>query len=106
MINSTENGETLRLSSEVNFTVANAHDLQKALMQSVELSKAKSVVLDLSRTDVIDSMGIKLLIGLFKTCQEKALGFCLEVSSQSVLKVLKLCKIDQLIDIKEVQFNG
>jgi len=106
MLSKMEFGETLRLSSEVNFTLDNADDLQNLLTQSMAHSKAKSIVLDLTQTDVIDSMGIKVLISLFKTCQERGLGFCLEGCSQSVLKVLKLCKMDRLFDITEVQFNG
>lgn len=106
MIKKNETDTELRLMAEEDFTVKHAPVLQQELLQMLSGVQGKSVVLDLSRTNLIDSMGIKLLVGVFKSCQENGLSFCLEASTQSVVKVLHLCKLNQLFEIKEVQLNG
>ncbi len=56
----------------------------------------------MTQVELLDSIGVKILAGLYKTCQEKGLNFSLDVAHPSVYKVLQLCKMEQLMEIREV----
>ena len=97
-----DDGNILKLVAEENFSHTFIDALHLKLQDAMRDVQSKNVVLDLSQVELIDSMGVKLLAGLYKACQEKNLGFSLEVAHPSVSKVLRLCKLDQLIEIREV----
>ncbi|MEM0952227.1 MAG: STAS domain-containing protein [Cyanobacteria bacterium P01_H01_bin.74] len=65
-----------------------------------------TVVLDISKTEMMDSIGIKVVIGLMKSCQSKGLGLRLDVASANILRLFKICKLDDLLDVREVVAHG
>lgn len=102
MIIEQHNG-TLTLIAEESFTFANANALSEQIGETLEKNEkaVQSVVLDLRKADLMDSMGIKLLVGLLKTCQEMKKALAVEVSSPHILRTLNLCKLNQLIEIRQ-----
>jgi anti-anti-sigma factor len=48
------------------------------------------VVLDLSAVEQIDSLGITLVLGLFKSCQKGGAAFSVEGVSADLMRVFKL----------------
>jgi anti-anti-sigma factor len=60
-----------------------------------------AVVLDLNSAEVVDSLGITLILGLFKTCQQKKIPFQVEGVSQDLLRVFKLFSLPRLFTILE-----
>lgn len=97
-----DDSNTLRLVAEENFSHTFAEALHLKLQETLRDIKGKNVILDMTQVELVDSTGVKLLAGLYKACQEKKLGFSIEVTHPSVSKVLRLCKLDQLIEIREV----
>lgn len=98
-----DEGNTLKLVAEENFSHTFAEALHAKLQESMQNVQAKDVVLDMTQVELLDSIGVKLLVGLYRTCQEQSLGFSVDVAHQSVYKVLRLCRLDQLIEIREAQ---
>jgi len=58
-------------------------------------------VLDLTAAEVVDSLGITLILGLFKTCQQKKIPFQVEGVSADLLRVFKLFSLPRLFTILE-----
>jgi anti-anti-sigma factor len=96
----------VRLIAEEDFLVTHAGSLQGQLISGVEGIQSGKLILDLSRTTHMDSTGIKLVIGLLKTCQQKGVALQIEVASPSILQLFHICKLNQILDIKEVVANG
>ncbi|MGE0201449.1 MAG: STAS domain-containing protein [Candidatus Melainabacteria bacterium] len=108
MITKLEDGKTWRLVANSNITADCVNELQKSLLTLVsEAHEEKSEIhMDLSKVEFVDSMGIKLLLGLYKSCKTEEVPLTMEVASAQVMKVMRLCKLDQLINIQEVSVNG
>lgn len=88
--------DELILVPQRDFTGEHGVSLQEALLESVHSSPVtRRVVLDLSRVSHMDAMGLKLLLGLLKTCHLK--GSTLEfVSAQpSVKALLEYCRLSR-----------
>lgn len=66
------------------------------------LKDAKSeVVLDLSSTQQIDSLGITLVLGLFKECQKGGLSFSIRGASRDLMRVFRLFNLGKFFPILE-----
>lgn len=97
-----DDGNTLKLVAEENFSHTFAEALHLKLQETLRDVQAKEVVLDMTQVELLDSMGVKLLAGIYKDCQKKGLAFSVDVAHPSVCKVLRLCKLEQLMEIREV----
>ncbi|MBY0402943.1 MAG: STAS domain-containing protein, partial [Cyanobacteria bacterium] len=86
MISKSEKNDILTLKADQDFTILNALELQKKLIKLLEKKTSGAVVLDLSRIELMDSIGVKIIIGLFTTCQEKNLSLSIEVASEQILR--------------------
>lgn len=106
MIQSKTDNGALRLVAEADFTIEHAQALQQQLKSQIEAHTGEPVVLDLSAIHFMDSVGVKLVVGLFKSCQLKSLPLTVEVASGQILRLLNLCKLSQMLTVKEVQLNG
>ncbi|WP_303674867.1 STAS domain-containing protein [Vampirovibrio chlorellavorus] len=95
------NEKELRLISEENFNSTFIDALQKKMLEAINANPDRDVVLDMRQVELIDSLGLKLLIGLYKTCQSQNRLLKLEVVNPSVLKVIRVCKLEQLIHLEE-----
>ncbi len=66
------------------------------------LKDAKSeVVLDLSSTQQIDSLGITLVLGLFKECQKAGIAFSIRGASRDLMRVFRLFNLGKFFPILE-----
>ncbi|MDX2083892.1 MAG: STAS domain-containing protein [Candidatus Melainabacteria bacterium] len=97
--------EHTRLLAEEDFLVTNANRLQLELIEALEAIDNPKVILDLTEITRMDSIGIKLVLGLLKSCEQKNFLLEVEVSSSSILKLFHLCKLGQLLNIREVVVN-
>lgn len=98
-----EKDNTLRLVAEENFSVTFADALQSRMQEAMQTLQSSEVILDVRDVELMDSIGIKLVVGLYKTCIDQKRHFSMEVAHPSVSKVLRLCKLDQMIEIRESQ---
>lgn len=59
------------------------------------------VIFDLSNVKEIDSLGITLVLGLFKSCQKKGLPFSVEGVSPDIMRVFRLFSLPKVFPVKE-----
>ena len=70
-------------------------------MMKALASAEESVVLDLSSVGQVDSLGITLVLGLFKSCQKTGAAFSVEGVRPDILRVFKLFNLNRFFSVKE-----
>ena len=73
--------------------------LQEAVLAAIK--SQDSVGIDLSGVDYMDSSGVATLVEGLKACSDKKKEFALISPSESVMKVLKLARLDGLFQIRD-----
>lgn len=96
-----QGNDELRLIAQEDFVVTKAAVIHQELLQSVDKLQTGQIILDLSQISLVDSTGIKLVLGLYKTCQQKELSLRVEVSSPAILRLFQLCRLNQLLELQE-----
>jgi anti-anti-sigma factor len=100
LFTATLEGGTLRLLALGNL-VANHVGAQRLFLKE-HLGEAKeAVILDLGSVELVDSLGITLLVGLYKSCKEKQLGFRVEGVNSEVLRLCKFFSLNEEFEIRE-----
>jgi anti-anti-sigma factor len=92
------NDGTLRIEAAGNLVASSVEGQREFLLKALEKPEGK-VVLNLSATDLVDSLGITLILGLFKTCQKSAIGFQVDGVSSSIMRVFKLFNLPKLFPV-------
>ena len=92
----------LRLNPRGDIVASSVEGLRDALLKALEEAKG-AVVLDLSSTHQIDSLGITLVLGLFKTCQKKGLAFSIEGVNPDILRVFRLFNLTKFFPVLEAE---
>jgi len=99
-VTTAQKGEVLRLKPKVDL-VASTVEVQRASMMKALDSRQGEVVLDLSVVEQIDSLGITLVLGLFKTCQKSGIPFSIEGVRPDIMRVFKLFNLPKFFTILE-----
>lgn len=94
--------DELRLKPKENL-VASTVESHRASMMKVLEGATKAVVLDLSSVDQIDSLGITLILGLFKSCQKAEKTFAIEGVKPDLMRVFKLFNLPKFFPIAEIE---
>jgi anti-anti-sigma factor len=90
----------LRLSPKGDLVASSVEALRDGMLKAIE-GASGPVVLDLSNTAQIDSLGITLTLGLFKSCQKKSLAFSIEGANTDLLRVFRLFNLHRFFSIAE-----
>ena len=93
---------SLRLNPKGDIVASSVEALRDALLKVLETARCP-VVLDLSSTKQIDSLGITLVLGLFKTCQKQSLAFSIEGVSPDILRVFRLFNLTKFFPVNEAE---
>ena len=96
----TRKGEVLRLQPKVDLVASTVEVQRGAMMKALESSQGP-VVLDLSLVDQIDSLGITLVLGVFKTCQKAGNPFSVEAVKPDLMRVFRLFNLPKFFPILE-----
>jgi anti-anti-sigma factor len=91
---------TVRLNPKGDLVASTVEILRDGMLKAMGEAKV-AVVLDLSSTKQIDSLGITLVLGLFKSCQKQAVAFSIEGASPDLLRVFKLFNLTKFFPIAE-----
>jgi anti-sigma B factor antagonist len=91
-----ENG-ALVVSFEGDVDLQSSPDARKQLLDAV--AKGKSVLVDLSAVDYIDSSGVASLVESFQKAKMQHQKFVLVSVSDSALRVLELARLDRVFTI-------
>ncbi len=73
-----------------------AEELKDILL---EAEKYEAVVADLSQVEYIDSTGITLIIGLYRTVQSKGKTFQVTGAREEIKNLLTIIQLDKVFDI-------
>jgi anti-anti-sigma factor len=93
--------DKLTLIVEQDITATNAQTLQKIISPELDQFETGHVTLDLSQIGMIDSIGLKLIVSLLKSCQNKGLTLSLNVKSDTIKKVISICGLNRILTVKE-----
>ncbi len=90
----------LRLNPKGDLVASTVEALREGLLKALEEADGP-VVLDLGTSRQIDSLGITLVLGLFKTCQQKGLAFSIEGVNPDILRVFRLFNLTKFFPVAE-----
>jgi anti-sigma B factor antagonist len=94
-------GEALRLKPKGDLVASTVDPQREAMMKALQTAD-KAVVLDLSDSKQIDSLGITLVLGLFKSCQKSGKAFSIEGVNSDILRVFRLFNLTKFFPVAEV----
>ncbi|MBP1628282.1 MAG: hypothetical protein H6Q00_2757 [Holophagaceae bacterium] len=81
--------------------VASTVEAERASFKRALETKPKKLVLDLTGVSQIDSLGITLILGLYKSCQRLGIPFAVEEAAPEILRLFKLFSIHKLMPVSE-----
>jgi len=88
---------TIKVAGEVD--LYSSPDLRSAIQQSI--AKANGAVhVDLSGVPYMDSSGVATLVEGMRNAKQKKISFVILSPSESVMKVLRLSKLDTVFEIR------
>lgn len=93
-----QDASILRIVAGGNLVASTVEEKRKMAMEALAAPFTEAV-LDLSATEVVDSLGITLILGLFKTCQQLKIGFRVEGANPDLMRVFKLFSLPRLFPI-------
>ena len=93
-------GDALRLTPKSDLVASTVDDQRASMMKALE-SAGDKVVLDLSSVEYLDSLGITLVLGLFKSCQKSGAAFSIEGVKPDILRVFKLFNLTKFFPVTE-----
>jgi anti-anti-sigma factor len=93
-------GKVLRLVALVPLVASNVAAQRTVLKEHLEQAE-QAVVLDLGQSDLVDSLGITLVVGLYKSCLERKLTFSVAGANAEVLRLFKFFSLDEIFEIRE-----
>jgi anti-anti-sigma factor len=94
------NDQVLRLKPQVDLVASTVEAQRDTMMKALE-SGASAVVLDLDGVEQLDSLGITLVLGLFKTCQKAGTPFSIEGVKSDIMRVFRLFNLPKFFPILE-----
>lgn len=93
-------GGVLRLNPKGDLVASTVEATRDGLLKALE-GATGPVVLDLSASRQVDSLGITLVLGLFKSCQQKGLSFAIEGVNPDILRVFRLFNLTKFFPVQE-----
>ena len=99
-ITANKKAEVLRLRPRVDL-VASTVEIQRGSMMKALDTRQSAVVLDLAEVEQIDSLGITLVLGLFKSCQKAGTSFGIEGVKPDIMRVFRLFNLPKFFSILE-----
>jgi anti-anti-sigma factor len=93
-------GDVLRLTPKSDLVASTVEEHRTSMMKALE-SAGEKVVLDLSAVELLDSLGITLVLGLFKSCQKSGAAFSIEGVKPDILRVFKLFNLTKFFPVAE-----
>jgi anti-anti-sigma factor len=61
----------------------------------------ESVCINMEKVDMIDSLGITFLIGIYKTCIKKDKKVALIGYNEAILQIFKIMKLDEIFELSK-----
>ncbi len=92
--------ETLEMVISKNLVALNLDEIQQEMKKSIEENDGiKKVELSLQNVAEIDSLGINLIVGLYKTLSSKDIDFAVINTNRSIKTLFSLFKLSSYFNI-------
>lgn len=88
-------GDTLRLKALDSLSATHVAAQRAFLKESLDKA-GNAVVLDLGSSELVDSLGITLIVGLYKSCKERGLAFSVEGANAETARVFTFFGLDEI----------
>jgi anti-sigma B factor antagonist len=98
-----DGGTVIAVVGEVD--IASAPELKQAL-ESVTAVKPEMVIVDLTLVEFLDSTGLGVLVGAFKSCSDAGVGFRIVASDRRVLRVFEVTGLTEVFEIHETRVTA
>jgi len=95
----TKDGEIMVIALKGDIDLEYSSSMRKVLLDCV--AKGRGVAVDLSGVSMIDSSGVASLLEAFQTARKRGKKLILAAPPNSVLRVLKLARLDTVFQIAD-----
>lgn len=87
---------------EEDLIAPNVMEYKDQIISDIDNSKdINEILVDLAKTENIDSVGVTFIISLFKTAERDGKGFRVKGSSDDIKQLFKLMKLDDFFDLDD-----
>jgi anti-anti-sigma factor len=90
----------VRLQPRGDLVASSVEAVKRSLLRAIETAEG-FVTLDMASVKVVDSMGITLVLGLYKTCKAKELAFEVVNLNPDIHRVFKLFNLTKFFPVTE-----
>jgi len=96
MIKFIKEGSKIICQPQFSIIASNAMEMRNQLLLQIENDDAWSeLILDCDKVEVVDSIGINLIVGLYKKSEDESKKFMVKNCNEPLYKVLKLFRLDE-----------
>ncbi len=99
MIEFKKEASTIQCIPQVDITASNVPELRNKMIEHLDKEVWEELVLDCSKVNTLDSIGVNLIVGLFKKSSSKEKKFKINGCNESLRKVLKLFRLDDKFNV-------
>lgn len=92
-------GENVIISLSGDIDLEFSGDLREILMQT--LPQGRTIIVEMSGVDLIDSSGIASLLEAFQNARKKGKDFIITAVNDPVMRVFNLARLETVFDIEE-----
>lgn len=100
MIGFTQQGIRLICRPEVDVVASTVSELRKRLIEHLDANDWGELIFDCHQVSSMDSVGVNLIVGLYKKAGGADRQFCMINCNEPILKVLKLFRLDEKFTIE------
>ncbi len=100
MLRRTE-GDVMYLTLEEDLVASNVKTFKAEIHDYVGGVEIDEIVLNMSRCENIDSVGVTFVVSLYKLITEEAKSFRVTGSSDEIKQLFKLMKLDEFFDLDD-----
>jgi len=97
----TEN-EIMNIILEEDLIASKVLEFKEQIINEIDDAKeVKKILVDLEKTENIDSVGVTFIISLYKTANRDGKGFEVKGSSDDIKQLFKLMKLDDFFNLED-----
>lgn len=97
----TEN-KVMKIMLEEDLIAPKVLEFKEQIISEIDNAKGvKEILVDLGKTENIDSVGVTFIISLYKTADRDGKGFKVMGSSDDIKQLFKLMKLDDFFDLDD-----